>query len=256
MSPTEEGELTASQYDAMAAPYAACNRVNAANAYYERPATKAMLGEVRGARLLEIGCGAGELTDFLVSAGARVTAVDVSAGMLALAREKLGGKAELLQADLHDGLFFLADGEVDLVVASLVLHYLEDWEPVLDEVHRVLRPGGHFVFSTHHPTWDGRNHSPGDYFKKLQVTEEWSRGGGLFPVTFWRRPLREMTRAIARAGFVIEQLDEPEPLAELQEVDAASYEELCRFPFFLLFRLRKQVPPAEPRGQLRPGAAR
>ncbi len=88
------------------------------------------------------------------------------------------------------------------------------------------------------------------------MTEEWSRGGGLFPVTFWRRPLREMTRAIARAGFVIEQLDEPEPLAELQEVDAASYEELCRFPFFLLFRLRKQVPPAEPRGQLRPGAAR
>ncbi len=155
MSPTEEGELTASQYDAMAAPYAACNRVNAANAYYERPATKAMLGEVRGARLLEIGCGAGELTDFLVSAGARVTAVDVSAGMLALAREKLGAKAELLQADLHDGLFFLADGEVDLVVASLVLHYLEDWGPVLDEVHRVLRPGGHFVFSTFTPPGTG-----------------------------------------------------------------------------------------------------
>lgn len=246
MSPSAEGELTARQYDAMAQPYASLNSRSAANAYYERPATKELIGRLaEGARVLEIGCGAGELTKWLLAQGARVRAFDVSEAMLTLARAALAsgtspGDAELFRADLHDGLVFAQDGEFDLVVASLVLHYLESWEPALAEIHRVLRPGGHFVFSTHHPTWDGCNHSPDDYFKKMQVTEKWQRGEGLFEVTFWRRPLREMTRAIAEAGFVIELLDEPEPLEELARIEPGSFEGLSRLPFFVHFRLRKE----------------
>lgn len=238
MSPSSEGEKTAAQYDAMVAPYVASNAVNVANAHYERPATKAMLGAVSGRRVLEIGCGAGELTAWLLDEGARVRAFDVSEQMLARAKAKLGTRAELFRADLHDGLGFCEDGSVDLVIASLVLHYIEDWEPVLREVWRVLAPQGHFVFSTHHPTWDGHNHSPQDYFAKMQVTESWYPP---FEVTFWRRPLRDMTRPIRQAGFVIEALDEPEPLREVEQEDPEAFEMLGRNPFLLLFRLRKET---------------
>lgn len=240
MSPSEEGARTAAQYDAMAGPYAAFNEVNAANAHYERPATMRLVGELAGRRVLEIGCGAGALTEWMVEEGATVTACDVSREMLALARGRLGARAEFHWADLHDPLSFAGDGGYDLVVASLVLHYLEDWDRVFAELARVLAPGGRVVFSTHHPAWDWQAHTPDDYFATKQVSEQWMRGGRPFQVTFWRRPLREMTRSISACGFVIDELWEPEPLPELAGKDPEAHHELTSRPFFLLFRLLRR----------------
>jgi len=238
-----DGQRTAQQYDAMAAAYADDNLANAYNASYERPATIALLGEVAGRRVLEVGCGAGPLTSWLVGHDAVVTAIDVSPGMLGLARERVGDEASFLLADLQEPLPF-ADGAFDLVVASLVLHYVEDWGSVLDELRRVLDPDGSVVFSTHHPTMDWQLHSPGDYFALTQVTEVWSKGGRGYDVTFWRRPLTAMTEAIAAAGFVIERLVEPQPQPEARDVDPAAYEALSTQPAFLFFRLRPAFVPA------------
>lgn len=65
-----DSERSARQYDAMAAEYAADNAEGAHNAYYERPATISLLGEVTGLRVPEVGCGAGPLTAWLVDHGA------------------------------------------------------------------------------------------------------------------------------------------------------------------------------------------
>jgi SAM-dependent methyltransferase len=220
------------------------------NAYYERPATIALLGEVTGRRVLEVGCGPGSLTRWLADHGAVVTAMDVSPEMVRLARERTGGRAEVLLADLAEPLTFAADGSMDLVVASLVLHYVADWHPVLREFHRVLAPGGMAVFSTHHPSMDWQLHSPDDYFAVRQVTETWALVGGPFEVTFWRRPLTAMTAAIAAADFVIDRLVEPEPAPQLGEQDPEADARLQTSPAFLFFRLAKRgwaqlVPPAQ-----------
>jgi ubiquinone/menaquinone biosynthesis C-methylase UbiE len=233
-----DGDRSARQYDAMSAEYAVNSAESAYNAYYERPATISLLPDVADRRVLEVGCGPGILTAWLVDRGADVTAVDVSSGMLELARERVGSGAELLIADLAQPLSFAADDSFDLVVASLVLHYLEHWEPVLREFRRVLREDGAIVFSTHHPTLDWELHSPGDYFAVEQVSERWQMGAGEFEVTFWRRPLTAMTGAIARAGFVIEQLVEPPPTGELRARDAGAYELIRTRPRFLFFRLK------------------
>lgn len=238
MVSSNDGIRTASEYDAMAALYADFNESNAANAHYERPATIALVGDVAGTRVLEAGCGAGPLTEWLVDQGADVTAFDVSSGMVSLAKERVGSRATVLRADLHEGLPFAVDGQTDLVVASLVLHYLRDWEPVFAEFRRVLAPGGAVVFSTHHPAWDWQDHSPDDYFALVQVSETWTRGGLPFEVTFWRRPLRDMTRVIAEAGFVIEALVEADPLPALAAKDPEADHQLRTSPFFLHFRLR------------------
>jgi ubiquinone/menaquinone biosynthesis C-methylase UbiE len=75
-----------------------------------------------------------------------VTGFDKSAGMLELARRRLGDDADLLVADLGGPLPF-PDGAFDVVVASLVPHYLEDWTAPLAELRRVPRPGGRLTTS-------------------------------------------------------------------------------------------------------------
>ena len=232
-----DAERSADQYNTMAVDYAADNAESPYNAYYERPATISLLGEVTGRRVLEVGCGGGILTAWLADHGSTVTAFDVSDEMVNLARNTVGDKAHLLVADLGQPLSFAADHSFDLVVASLVLHYVRDWEHVFREFHRVLAPSGVVVFSTHHPAMDWE-YSPDDYFATKQVTERWQKGSGEFDVTFWRRPLTAMTAAIASSGFVIEQLVEPEPIPELIDRDPAAYAQIHTSPRFLFFRLR------------------
>jgi len=233
-----DGERVGRQYDAMAQAYAADVEDNAFNAYYERPATIRLLGDVAGKRVLEVGCGPGSLTSWLVQAGATVTAMDVSEEMVRTTRRRVGDRAQVLLADLEQPLRFLANGSVDLVVASLVLHYLRDWDRVFREFRRVLASDGLVVFSTHHPAMDWQLHRPDDYFAVDQITESWNKGGRDFPVTFWRRPLTAMTSAITAPGFVIESISEPKPTPELAQRDASAYRLLLTKPAFLFFRLR------------------
>lgn len=239
-----DGARSAAEYDAMAARYARKNEEGPFNALYERPSTLALAGDVRGRQVLEVGCGAGPLTELLVEAGADVIAVDVSPQMLELARARLDGRASLLTADISEPLDFARDQSFDLVVGSLVLHYIEKWEPVLLEFRRVLRPHGAVVFSTHHPTMDWEL-TPEDYFAIRQVTDRWTMGDTTFDVTFWRRPLTAMTAAIAAAGFLIQQLVEPRPLPELLDRDPEAYRKLATAPRFLFVRL---VPSSAGRG--------
>jgi 2-polyprenyl-3-methyl-5-hydroxy-6-metoxy-1,4-benzoquinol methylase len=151
----DDGKRSAREYDAMAASYAASTEDNAYNAYYERPATIALLGDVDGRSVLEAGCAAGGLTVQLAERGAKVTAFDVSPAMVELARHAVGGRADLLVADLSQPLEFAADGSFDLVVASLVMHYVRHWEAVLAEFRRVVKPSGAVVFSLITRSWTG-----------------------------------------------------------------------------------------------------
>lgn len=116
----------------------------------ESPIVQAMLGDVRGQHALDLGCGTGRHALWLSAAGATVTAVDFSAGMLAEAQRKPGAEAIRFQVhDLHLPLPF--DGEFDLVVSGLVLEHLRDLDGFFREVHRALKPGGRAVISAMHP---------------------------------------------------------------------------------------------------------
>jgi SAM-dependent methyltransferase len=120
--PMRDGELAASQYDAMGTAYRAANDEGSFNACYERPGTIALIGDVTGQQVLEAGCGPGALTTWLVDSGARVTAIDVSPGMVRLATDRLGDRARILNADLAEPLDFAADASADLVVVTETWH--------------------------------------------------------------------------------------------------------------------------------------
>jgi len=117
----------------------------------EAPVVRAAIGDVRGQSVLDLGCGTGRHTVWLVEAGASVTAVDFSEGMLAEARRKPGMESvRFLAHDLHQPLP-LANDCFDLVVSALVLEHLRDLESFYAEIVRVLKPGGRAVVSAMHP---------------------------------------------------------------------------------------------------------
>ena len=93
-------------YDSFAEAYAAETEANLINGYYTRPAMLALAGDVAGRRILDAGCGAGPLSAALRDRGALVTGIDKSAGMLALARRRLGDDADLHVAELGRPLPF------------------------------------------------------------------------------------------------------------------------------------------------------
>ena len=120
-----------------------------ANAVTEEPAMRALLpDDLRGQRVLDLGCGAGRLCRHIAVGGAvSVIGVDLSERMLALAAGEgdFGGVITYHHCAVED--WEAAPGSYDLVVSSLALHYVEDVRPVFANVARWLSPGGVFVFS-------------------------------------------------------------------------------------------------------------
>ncbi|MCX5402686.1 class I SAM-dependent methyltransferase [Streptomyces sp. NBC_00335] len=231
-------------YDSFAEAYSAENENSLINAYYERPAMLALAGEVAGRRILDAGCGSGPLSAALRDRGAVVTGVDASAGMLALARRRLGEDASLHVADLRDRLPF-PDGAFDDVVASLVLHYLEDWGPALAELRRVLRPGGRLIASVDHPfvAYTIQDPRP-DYFASNSYSFDWTFGGRSVPMKFWRKPLHAMTDAFTTAGFRLSVLSEPQPDPAARELFPDGFRDLSSKTCFLFFVVEVPLPDA------------
>ncbi|MBR8742480.1 class I SAM-dependent methyltransferase [Nocardiopsis sp. MG754419] len=229
-------------YDGFAEAYAADNESNLQNAYYERPAMVALAGDVTGHRILDAGCGAGPLAAALRDRGAEVTGIDGSAAMLDLARRRLGDDTDLREVDLRDPLPF-ADGAFDDVVASLVLHYLEDWGPTLTEIRRVLRPGGRLLASVQHPFTDYAMRDPRpDYFAVTAYSDTFTFGERSVPLRFWRRPLHAMTDAFTAAGLRLSAISEPQPDPAAREVFPDGFQALSTRIGFLFFVL--EAPPS------------
>lgn len=197
-------------YDAFADRYEAENASSLLNAHYERPAILALAGEVSGLAVLDAGCGSGPLTAALRDRGALVTGFDGSPAMVELARQRLGEDVPLRVADLAEPLPF-ADDSFDVVVASLVLHYLQDWSGPLTEIRRVLTPGGRLILSVNHPTVRLITHPDEDYFATRQYSEHFEFDGQEQELTMWHRPLHAMTDAFTAAGFRIAVMSEPGP---------------------------------------------
>jgi SAM-dependent methyltransferase len=223
-------------YDAIASRYAAGVDERPWNALYERPATLALLPDVGGKDILDAGCGPGWYADWLARNGARVVAVDYSPRMVKLAAERLGGRARVLQGDVSNLRNMVANETFDIILSSLVLHYVADLSVTFREWTRLLRPNGTLVFSTHHPIHQPSLLDPGYLCTEL-IEEEWGWLGE--KMRYYRRPLRDLTEPLAAAGFVLERMSEPTPSEALKTKDPKGYDLLCRLPAFIFVRVRK-----------------
>ena len=194
----------------------------------EEPVVQDALGEVAGLAALDLGCGTGRHALWLSGAGAAVTAVDFSEGMMEKARKKPGAeKVRFLAHDLGERLPF-ADGSFDLVVSGLVLEHLHDMDGFFAEARRVLRPGGCAVVSGMHPAMFLRGTRA--HFHDAATGETVEPGSV-------EHTIGDCVMAAVRAGFTLEGIDERAPDAEF----AARYSRAAKYvgwPMLVVLRLR------------------
>jgi SAM-dependent methyltransferase len=208
----------------------------------EWPALRAMLPDVRGLRVVDLGCGFGWFCRWAREQGAaEVLGIDLSEKMLKRARAETSDAAiGYLQADLST--LALEKARFDLAYSALAIHYLADVARFFAEVHAALTSGGHFIFSTEHPifmaprnpAWardvDGRPIWPLDsYFAEGERTTEWFTPG----VTKYHRTIGTTLNALIRAGFAIRHVEEFVPSSEQIAAQSEFTKERER-PMFLL----------------------
>lgn len=141
-----------------------------------RRATFDALMPAAGEHLLDLGCGNGLLTLELARAVGRsghVTGLDASRQMLAAARQRLQGRANVTLAEGDAAQLPFEDASFAKAAALQVFEYLTDRRPALRALHRVLRPGGLLVIGDMH--WDTLAWHSGNAARMSRLLEAWGR---------------------------------------------------------------------------------
>lgn len=224
-------------YDAFADAYARANENGLFTRWYARPAVLDLLGDVAGRRILDAGCGSGPLLADLRDRGATVVGFDASPEMIRLARKRLGDDIALSVADLTQPLPYEDEAFGD-AAAVLVLHYLEDWSMPLQELRRVLKPGGRIVVVVNHPIIPPVMYPEVNYFATVPNEEDYDFDGVSATLTIWYRPLSAMSESFTAAGLRIVSISEPPVSPDTPpELLPPSKSDPARFIGFIFFTL-------------------
>ncbi|WP_190300508.1 class I SAM-dependent methyltransferase [Rufibacter hautae] len=229
-------EKILSAYEELAVSYNQLIDHKPHNAYYDRPNTLSLIPEAKGKTILDAACGPGKYAEELIALGATVTGFDLSPRMVELARERNKDSGSFFVHDLSEPLGMLEDASFDIVLCALALHYLEDWTMTIQEFHRVLKPEGYLVISIEHPFFDFNFFQSTHYFKVEPVKCTWKGFGKPTEVNSYRRPLGACISSLTDNGFYIDQLLEPKPVPEFENLDPKHYKELNEFPGFMCIR--------------------
>lgn len=163
----------------------------------EGQALRATLNNIPFERCLEIGCGTGKNTEWLITKATAITAVDLSEAMLAIAKTKIKSpKVQFIQADMAAPWTF-AQGLYDLVGFSLVLEHMENLDPVFEKAAAVLQPGGHVYIGELHP------------FKQYTGSKaRFETEAGTQVVTCFNHHLSDFIRAAKKSGLTLVDAEE------------------------------------------------
>ncbi len=158
-----------------------------------------------GERILDLGCGDGQLTAQLAESGARVEGVDASASMVAAARRRGIPVTEASAEKLP-----FSNGEYDAVFSNAALHWVRNQDAMLAEVRRVLGPGGRFVAEM-----GGQGNIAAIRIALIAVLERHGFAGAEDGVNYYPTP-EVYARRLAQHGFTVERIElipRPTPLA-------------------------------------------
>ena len=225
--------------------------------YIIDPALWHLLGDVDKLAVLDAGCGNGYLTRVLASKGAKATGIDFSGPFIEYCKKvesekKLGCdffKGSLTEMSMFESQSF------DVVVSNIVMVDVLDYKMAFNEIARVLKDDGRFIWSNVHPVF-GRSCTAGDFkfprdsrrneerYIKL-IGRYFETGGELtswFGTPTWQfiRTLEDYSKALKEAGFVISEIVEPQPsIEDIQKHPDYLAFDADRWPHFIIFECLK-----------------
>lgn len=220
------------------------------NDLLEQPAMAKLLPDLTGKTVLDLGCGYGHnCIDFVRRGAKRVVGVDISEKMLEVAKgESADEKIEYVNMSMTD--ISVLGEKFDFIYSSLAFHYIQDFDAFAKELFSVLNVGGQLLFSQEHPiitaTIDGKGHfnknlkgervsyTFSNYNEPGERKIHWYVDG----VIKYHRTFSGVINALAKAGFVIEEICEPVPEEWAIKKLPTAVKEYIK-PNFLIVKARK-----------------
>ena len=213
----------------------------------EWEALKRLLPDFNNKQVLDLGCGYGWHSIYAAEQGAKfVIGIDLSEKMIEIARDKTTFENVKYQVGAMEDVDF-PDETFDVVMSSLAFHYVEDFSSLVENVFRMLKSNGVFVFTVEHPifTADGSQnwiynedgeieHFPVDnYFEEGQRETQFLDE----PVTKYHRTMTTYINTLINAGFNIQRVIEPTPPEYM--MDIPNMKDELRRPMMLIISARK-----------------
>lgn len=221
------------------------------NDFVEQPAMKSAISDLKGKAVLDIGCGAGYFSKYCIENGAAsVIGLDISKNMIEQAKN----------LNNHDGIEYIceaiediefASAKFDVIVSSLAIHYIEDYDGLVKKIGGWLNVNGEFVFSTEHPIVTARKetnnwaldsegnklHWALDHYQEEGKREQhWYIDG----VIKYHRTMSTLINTLIEHGFTLEKIIEPQSIPEgLEKMPRIISEK--RRPSFIIIKSRKPV---------------
>ena len=225
------------------------NEINA-NTLFEIPELFAMLPDLSGKTILDMGCGFGEHCIKFVEAGAEaVVGIDISEKMLEIAEaENRHPSISYINMPIEE--ISKLHRKFDVVISSLALHYVENYEAVVSDVYQLLNDRGVFLFSQEHPLttcfssgdrWTKDEKGKKLYLNLMDYGREGERETSWFVdgVRKSHRTFSTIMNVLVQEGFSIESVAEPLPTVEILE-KYPGYADLFHKPDFLLVKAVKK----------------
>lgn len=220
--------------------------VTSPNLVMEEPAFLAEAGDLRGKRILDLGCGDGTFGRECVEAACRsYLGIDGSPAMIGRATDEVDPADPTLRFELADLEDYRPEStSTDLVTSRMALHYVDDLSPVVARAYDALVEGGRLVISVVHPVVSAANAvRPGprtsqvvdNYFVEGPRQRQWFGR----PVRWQHRTVERYVEAILRAGFTLTALRECGPSEDLFDGNRAEFQRRRRVPLFLLLAAQR-----------------
>lgn len=224
------------------------NALNANN-LFEIPALFSMMPDLKGKRVLDLGCGFGEHCKLFVDYGAeKVIGIDISSRMLEVARQE-NCDPKIVYINMPMENIAQINESFDVVVSSLALQYVEDFVGVVKNIYTLLDTDGIFIFSQEHPLvtchsggsrWTRDENGEKKHVNLANYGVEGEREAKWFVdnVKVYHRTFSKIVNTLLEAGFSIENMIEPLPTLEMLE-RYPDYKDLLHKPDFLLMKVKK-----------------
>lgn len=207
-----------------------------------------ILPDFQNKHVLDLGCGYGWHCTYAIQNGAcSVLGTDISSKMLKKAEEINADKNITYQCIAMEDMTF-PDETFDVVLSSLAFHYVKDFEPLVCNIAKWLKPGGEFVFSVEHPVFTSHGtqdwvydsdgtilHFPVDHYYDEGKREAIFLGE---KVTKYHRTLTTYLNTLLQNGFVFQHIIEPQPPVNMLDIPGMADE--MRRPMMLLISVKKR----------------
>jgi len=217
------------------------------NEMLEMPSTLELLGNIKGKKILDFGCGTGIYAKLLTKKGAKVSGFDISPEMIKIAKLE----NPKLNLKVGSGYKIPFKEKFDVVLAALVIDYFQDWDVVFKQVRRVLKKDRFFIFSIGNPVAESakkifingrKSRILGDYFTEKKIYNLWRNVGDKKNVKMpiYHKTYETIIKIILESKFEIVGYKDCFPLKKSKKLFPKDHGIFSKEPYFCVWKVRKK----------------